>query len=520
VTIPAEQTVTLLLDQGEIVNAYPCLSVSGGNGATIELAYQEALMANADDVFSKGHRDDIEGKAMHAFGQRDRFRIDGREQVTLEPLSWRSWRFLELRITTSDEPLTLNQAGLHITGYPFDFQAKFESDAWFDELVPLAERTLRLAADETWMDAPFYERMQYTSDTWLQMLTAFVLSDDDRLARRSIADFHDSIRPDGWVMSRYPTRIPQLIPSVTPACISMLRDFARWRGDLEFVSTHIDLAKSILRAFYECRDNEGIVGRLPRWSFVDWVDHDGWFMGEPPGAQTGDSLLISQMYLLGLEEASEVYTLLGEAEEAARSAALAQKLKQQLVQRMWQPETQLFSDTKQGTHFSRHAQTLAVLTHMHEGLCDGAELLHRMQTDERCAPMSFYFQSLMFDAMHQVGRGDLIWPALKPWRGLLEIGLSTFPETPEPTRSDCHAWSCHILYHFFASVIGLRPTAPGCATMQLTPPPVSDLLPTRLAGTMITPRGPLGVSMQKAHGHWDITVDAPEHVEVHIHQDG
>ncbi|UZJ65070.1 hypothetical protein OKW96_01940 [Sphingobacterium sp. KU25419] len=37
---------------------------------------------------------------------------------------------------------------------------------------------------------------------------------------------------------------------------------------------------------------------------------------------------------------------------------------------------------------------------------------------------------------------------LEPWKDMLALGLSTFSENPDPTRSDCHAWSSSPNYDF------------------------------------------------------------------------
>jgi hypothetical protein len=42
---------------------------------------------------------------------------------------------------------------------------------------------------------------------------------------------------------------------------------------------------------------------------------------------------------------------------------------------------------------------------------------------------------------------------------------------PGDTRSDCHAWGSHPLFHLHASVAGVRPTSPGFRTVRIAPLP-------------------------------------------------
>ena len=50
-----------------------------------------------------------------------------------------------------------------------------------------------------------------------------------------------------------------------------------------------------------------------------------------------------------------------------------------------------------------------------------------------------------------------------------DLGLSTWAETPEPTRSDCHAWSASPNYDLLTIVAGIRPAAPGFSRVRIAP---------------------------------------------------
>jgi alpha-L-rhamnosidase len=80
---------------------------------------------------------------------------------------------------------------------------------------------------------------------------------------------------------------------------------------------------------------------------------------------------------------------------------------------------------------------------------------------------------------------------------MLQLGLTTVPETPEPTRSDSHAWSAHPNYGLLATVLGVRPAAPGFKTVRIAP----HLGPLRHAdGRIPHPRGEIVVRFDTADG--------------------
>ena len=75
------------------------------------------------------------------------------------------------------------------------------------------------------MDTPYYERLQYVGDTRIQALISYVMSGDDRLARQAIDAIDNSRITDGITTSRYPSQLPQIIPTFSLMWIGMVRDF-------------------------------------------------------------------------------------------------------------------------------------------------------------------------------------------------------------------------------------------------------------------------------------------------------
>jgi alpha-L-rhamnosidase len=85
------------------------------------------------------------------------------------------------------------------------------------------------------------------------------------------------------------------------------------------------------------------------------------------------------------------------------------------------------------------------------------------------AKCTYYFSYYKHIAMQP----DDYMAQLGPWKEMIEDGLTTFAENPEPTRSDCHAWSAHPILGFFQIVAGVTSTAINWRKARIAPRPGS-----------------------------------------------
>jgi alpha-L-rhamnosidase len=60
--------------------------------------------------------------------------------------------------------------------------------------------------------------------------------------------------------------------------------------------------------------------------------------------------------------------------------------------------------------------------------------------DQSLVQCSIYFRHYLHSAMNKAGAGDRYLDMLGPGARMLDRGLTTWAETADPTRSDCHAW--------------------------------------------------------------------------------
>ncbi len=306
VVIPAGSHVHLLLDRKTLITAYPLLTVSGGKGAKIRLTYAEALY---DKDAHKGDRDEVADRT--ARGLNDSFLPDGGERRVFEPLWWRTWRFLDLEITTGAEPVTLESLEAQFTAYPFKERAKFVSpDAQLGDIWQVSWRTARMDAHETYMDTPYYEQLQYVGDTRIQALISYAVAGDDRLARQALEAFDDSRFPDGLTRSRYPSSLPQTIPTFSLLWVGMVRDYWMYRPDPTPAVEALKGTRTVMDWFAGYEQPDGLLKKLPWWSFIDWVP-----AGTIPTYDAkGESCMTTLEYLGALEDATALEKGLGDAQ--------------------------------------------------------------------------------------------------------------------------------------------------------------------------------------------------------------
>jgi len=507
ITIPADSRRRVILDMGDYVCAYPEIDVMGGSGAQIRLFWQESLYTTADGL-DKGNRDEIEGKFFNTIwhnqeGIGDLFITDG-EPRTFTPLWWHAGRYLEVLVETAEEPLTIRAMRFVETHYPYEFTASFESsDGRMAEVIPIMHRVLEMCSHETYMDCPYFEQLQYVGDTRLQVLVTYTQTTDDRLPRKALRLFDASRRLSGLTQSRYPSRVLQLIPPFSLWYVAMLHDFALWQGDMAFVRELISGARSVLDAYRAKIDSDGLLGGMDGWNFVDWVP--GWQAGMPKDAAGGKSGIINLHLVYALRLAAELEEWLGEPEMAARHRRTAKGLMSAINRLFWNEERGLYANDLEQTQFSEHAQCLALLSGA-LGTAREPQIVKGLLNDPDLDRTTIYFSHYLFETYGLIGRPDLLHSRLDLWFQHPANGLKTTVESPEPTRSDCHAWGAHPLFHYFATFLGIRPVAPGFAEVEIRP----QLGPlTAASGVLPTPKGNIEVSLG---GEFDV-VTLPEGIK-------
>ncbi|WP_326995782.1 alpha-L-rhamnosidase C-terminal domain-containing protein [Chitinophaga sp. 212800010-3] len=485
-SIPANSHLRILLDQTFNTVAYPELHTSRGKDAVIKLTYAEALF---DKDGQKGNRSSIEGKEI--LGNYDIFQPDGGSNRTFRPLWFRTYRYLELEISTGTEPLEITDLYGMRTGYPLQLKASFScNDSSLRQIWETGWRTAQLCAGETYFDCPYYEQLQYEGDTRIQSLISLYTSGDDRLMRKALLDFYHSRTPDGQPQGRYPSNRLQVIPTFSLFWVTMIHDYWMQRQDDAFLRQFMSAVKDVLDWHERGIDSAtGMLGPLSWWSFIDWLPG----LDNFSNGQENNSAIRTLHYAFTLAQAAQLADYFGQKENAAHWRQLAASLNQHTYQLCFDQGKGIFADAPSKKSYSQHANIMGVLS----GAISGSQIhsvLDKVLTDKSLSQATFYYRFYLTQALKQAGMADVYYSQLGPWRDMLALGLTTFAEKPEPTRSDCHAWASSPNYDFLATICGIMPDAPGFRRVLIAPAPGAL---TTINGSLPHPAGSITVSLKR-----------------------
>ena len=517
-TLPARSNCSVLLDNGVLTTGYPILTVSEGRGATIRFTYAEALV---DEKGEKGNRNEIAGKQME--GVADELLPGGGESKhEFSPLSWRTWRYLQIDVETYDEPVKIEGLRTWFSAYPFVERAYFHADdASLEPIWKIGWRTARLDAHDTYMDTPYWERLQYIGDTRIQALISYTVGGDDRLARQAIEAFNDSRVPDGLTQSRYPSSLVQMIPTFSLIWVGMVHDFRMYRGDAEFVRGQVPGTRAALDWFLRRQRADGLLGKISWWPFVDWgADFKD---GVPPQDEGGGSAVMTLQFVEALRYGAELERAFGEASVAEKYEKAASRATEAVRKLCWNERYELLADTPAQKHFSQHANILGVwlevipadrqkdvlqklLSKSDAGFTASSEV-------PEMTAATYYFRFYLARAVEHAGMGDEYLKLLGPWREMVALGLTTWAESPEPTRSDSHAWSAHPNYDFLRIVAGIRPASAGFEKVMIEPH-LGALKNVRAA--MPVPQGMVEVEYVRGAKETSAKIKLPEGVSAEL----
>ena len=502
-TIGANQEESWLLDMGRLIVGRPVLKFSGGADAEITLTFVESPFGES----GKGNRDIVTGKRFQ--GVKDRLVLSG-SKVVYEPLSRRTARYIHVQVKTQSEPVVLEEAAFRLVVYPFTQIGSFEcSDPTLGEIWRLGAWTTRCCALDIYVDCPYYEQLNYGSDTRVQALMSLYLYGDDRLIKESLLHLKQSQLPklEGLTLACYPScKEVTIIPAHSLDVANMVWEHYLHCNDQQFAGEFREFMVKLFDWFDVRIGENGLLGPTEHWNFTDWNFGE---RGCPPGQdgddRAGSSSILTLQYLYALQKASRLAEALGWDGERAEWQSRAKSLRAAVLKHCYDAKRGVVANDPTMQTYSQHANILAVLTDLLTPKQQRVALAVSLVDPESMNCTTFY-RFHLFEAMRKAGMAQGLLDQLQPWHKMLAQGMTTTSETGDKhwgsgrpdDRSDCHAWSAAPTYAFLATTTGIRPLTPGFKEV-LIEPAMGDL--RWLKATAAIPQGAVQVDIsQKKRG--------------------
>ena len=399
-------------------------------------------------------------------------------------------------------------------------------DDRFERVWQIGARTLDLCSTDAFLDCPGREQRAWVGDSYVHALVTYVSNPDWRLARHHLALAARSRRADGLLAMAIACDLSLggiTIPDYSLHWIRALVRYWEHSGDEDMVRAHLAVADGIVARYEQQRGASGLLEDFPGWVFVDWaqVERDS-----VTGAH--DALYAAALAdYATLPGASDVDDLV------ARTANGFEAL--------WDDERGVYVDAQGARGRSRRVSQQTNAAALLAGIVPDARVpgvIERITDPARlvitetpaapsglrsqwAAPDPFdvehdvvaaqpFYCRFLHEALFRHGRRDLILASLLRWYDQVARGNTTFEEywdAPPGRSSRCHAWSASPTYDLVAYVVGVRPAAPGYASVVVDP----HLGPLRWAAARVpTPRGWVSVRVQGD----DVRVEAPDGMTV------
>jgi hypothetical protein len=328
------------------------------------------------------------------------------------------------------------------------------------------------------------------------------------MVKNAIEHGRQSMSPDGLTMARFPTGVHQFTPSFSLWWIGIGYDYWMYRGDEDYMKTLLPAYRSVLSWFEQYLNPDYSLGAIPDWFFVDWAEE--YDNAQPPRGKDGNSALQDLMFIIALDYVSQMEKSFGLPVLGDYYKSIADAMRHTFRSKYYNSDKNLFADTPEKTSFSQHANSLAVLANVVSGE-EAKNIMTTTLNDKRLIQATIFFKYYVHQALHKVGLGDLLLDNLQIWKDQMALGLTTWAERPEPSRSDCHAWGSSPNIEFYRIILGINTSAPGFRKVIISP---SLRGVKKISGSMPHPSGEISVSyMLRKDDTLEAIISIPDSIE-------
>ena len=436
---------------------------------------------------------------------------------TIETLSMMAFRYI--RIENCPVTLTADTVwGLELRK-PFDGTASTltSDNALLCDLHDLTKHTVKVTSQDIYVDSQSRERGAYEGDLLINMLAAYAMEDSFAPARLTVEYLlgHRTWPADYLLMIIFAARADYMAT-----------------GDASLLAAWYDTLKTNLFTAY--LDDTGLI-RSPvigmsttNAVLVDWPpsERDGYEMTVPYNT------VFNALNVRAYADMAAIAAVLGKNADALEFSRRAEALRKTMIERLYDPVDGLFMDgfREDGTpsdHASQHATAFCLDCGVYDSQ-EMADAMAKALARDGKISMSVYGAFFLLEGLYRTGHGDIANRLLldtdategaRTWAYML-YGLGATVTTEawntvnKPNMTLSHPWGAAPAHMIASGILGVTPTAPAYESFDIRISPEGI---GKVAGTVPTIRGPIGVAFQNTAEGLDLTVTVPNNTTATVY---
>lgn len=483
------QTVRQVFDAGKIVSGWPRLRLAGAAGTTIQLRYAEQL---DEQGFVKHYVCNEKSDNYY-----DRYTAGGAGPQVWQPdLSYKAFRYVE---ATHHTDRLVPGADLWIASAHTAMREHGSFRCSNELLNEMAEACIQTLKNNTLgqaTDCPHREQAQYLADVDLQAEALLYNFDARHILVKTLADFADGQLEDGSFPYVYPTNFDHIafnkqIPEWDLHYCTLLHKTYYAYGDTKLISSCYETAKRMVHHYWARLDEKtGLVPADRPWHISDWP--------YSTVEQTAPFLTVQNVKLVqAIEAMADMAALLGRLTEAQSFERMAGKLRDSIVEALFDRETGLFRDGYQSPRYHQGVNGLAVYAGLvpAEAVSSALEAIAEMKWESRTVLSLPLLRALFEGGKQEKAYRMIASPDYPGWGYMIASGAKTMWEGWDDINSHCHAWNSYPLRLLQEYVAGIRQRSPGFRDVELRPYMPDDL--TFAEATVATVFGELFIRWER-----------------------
>lgn len=463
---------------------------------------------------------------------------DGRQVA--QPFTYWGWRYLE--ISDPGERLSADQiaAVTQATDVaPAEATTFASSDRTLDAVFELMQHSAMYSAQNVFLDTPTREKGQFLGDA-IDISFATMASLNERgLTRQAILEFAASQArywPNGALNAVYPNGDGKRdIPDYTEMFPEWVMRYHQLTGDDDLVARVLPTMVRVADYVSAAVTDAGLVTALPGGSgpyaggIIDW-----------PAPMRYDSVVtdnaartvVNALAVGAFRAVAAAGDVVGDTAVATEYRRRGDALAAAMNDRLLDPATGYYvdglgNDGQQIPNSSQHAQSFPVAYGVAPassypalgaylgdlGMRQGPMTLRQLLTALRTTGHPESILRLLTDPTHDgpaqvlAEGGTFLW---EQWTPGCPVAECTGAEVDQnSSESFSHGWGAAGIDGILETLLGLRVSGPGAATVTIAPP-ARGL--DRANGTQWTERGPVSVAWRRHGSHISLDIDVPVNV--------